>query len=87
VLGKEMIHVSKVTPAVRDTIDKMKIRKFGKMSAVQQITDLRATEINRKKVLYKMNFISQDTYKKQRYDPPPWQKKLPWLNPGMHKEK
>ena len=86
VLGKEMIHVSKVTPAVRDTIDKMKIRKFGKMSAVQQISDLRATEINRKKVLYKMNFISQDTYKKQRYDPQPWQKKLPWLNPGLYKE-
>ena len=49
VLGKEMIPVAKITHAVRDAIDEMAIRKFGKQSAIQAITDLKANEINRKK--------------------------------------
>ena len=40
VLGKEMIPVAKVTHAVRDTIDEQCIRKFGRQTAIQAITDL-----------------------------------------------
>ena len=81
VLGKEMIPVSKVTHAVRDAIDEQCIRKFGRQTAIQAITDLRQHEINRKKVLHKLSYINAETYKKGHagYKAPAWQKKRPWL--------
>ena len=37
-----------MTHAVRDTIDEQCIRKFGRQTAIQAITDLRTHETNRK---------------------------------------
>eukprot|EP00943_MAST-04B_sp_MAST-4B-sp1_P005197 g5197.t1 len=76
-----MIPVRKVTHAVRDMIDEQCIRKFGRQTAIQAITDLKIHETNRKKVLHKLSYIDSDTYKKGStdYKAPAWQKKRPWL--------
>jgi Tfp pilus assembly protein PilF/CRP-like cAMP-binding protein len=86
VLGKEMIPVAKVTHAVRDAIDEMALRKFGRQSAIQAITDMKANEINRKKVLHKLSYINHEQFRNSKMKMPPWQKKKQWLNPGVYKD-